>query len=100
MTNVPEVFLAREAQLAYCSLCLITDYDCWMDDPTQHVSVDKFLATYQSTLEKAQKVLAALLQKPFRATPDEIRGSLYNAVLTAEDRLTPEQKTWLNVLRQ
>ena len=50
-TNVPEVFLAREAQMAYC-LCLVTDYDCWMDDPAEHVSVDKFFATYQGTLEK------------------------------------------------
>ena len=33
MTNVPEVFLAREAQMAYCTICLVTDFDCWMDDP-------------------------------------------------------------------
>ena len=39
MTNLPEAFLAREAQIAYSSLCLITDYDCWMDDPSQHVEV-------------------------------------------------------------
>ena len=62
MTNVPEVFLAREAQLAYCTLCLVTDYDCWMDDPAEHVSVDKFFATYQGTLTKAQAILAELLR--------------------------------------
>lgn len=100
MTNVPEVFLAREAQVAYCSLCLITDYDCWMDDPAEHVSVDKFFATYQSTLAKAQKVLTALLEGPLRATPDEVRTSLASAVLTATDALSPEQKAWLHVLQQ
>ena len=100
MTNVPEVFLAREAQMAYCCLCLVTDYDCWMDDPAQHVSVDKFFATYQGTLEKAQNVLSALLQGPLRPTSDDIRHALKGAVLTPDDALTPEQQNWLGVLRR
>lgn len=99
MTNVPEVFLAREAQLAYCTLCLVTDYDCWMDDPKEHVSVDKFFATYQGTLTKAQAVLAELLKVPFRPTPNQIRRSLAGAVLTAEDTLSNAQRAWLEVLR-
>lgn len=99
MTNVPEVFLAREAQLAYCTLCLVTDYDCWMDDPKEHVSVDKFFATYQGTLTKAQAVLAEVLKVPFRPTPNEVRHSLAGAVLTAEDALNESQKAWLDVLR-
>ena len=60
MTNVPEVFLAREAQMAYCCLCLVTDYDCWMDDPAQHVSVDKFFATYQGTGKSPERTLSAV----------------------------------------
>jgi len=99
MTNVPEVFLAREAQLAYCTLCLVTDYDCWMDDPAEHVSVDKFFATYQGTLTKAQAVLAELLQQPLRPTPDEVRQSLEGAVLTPDTALTDAQRSWLDVLR-
>ena len=99
MTNVPEVFLAREAQLAYCTLCLVTDYDCWMDDPAAHVSVDKFFATYQGTLTKAQAVLAELLQQPLRPTPDEVRQSLAGAVLTPDTALTDAQRSWLDVLR-
>lgn len=99
MTNVPEVFLAREAQLAYCTLCLVTDYDCWMDDPAEHVSVDKFFATYQGTLTKAQAVLAELLQQPLRPTPDEVRQSLAGAVLTPDTALTDAQRNWLDVLR-
>ncbi len=99
MTNVPEVFLAREAQLAYCTLCLVTDYDCWMDDPAEHVSVDKFFATYQGTLTKAQAVLAELLQQPLRPTPDAVRQSLAGAVLTPDTALTDAQRSWLDVLR-
>ena len=33
MTNVPEAFLALEAQIGYCTIALATDYDCWLDDP-------------------------------------------------------------------
>ena len=43
MTNVPEVFLAREAQICYATVCIATDYDCWMDDPAMHVSVGAHL---------------------------------------------------------
>ena len=100
MTNVPEAFLAREAQLAYCAICLVTDYDCWMDDPAQHVSVDAFLATYQGATAKAQRLVGELLQQPFSETPPDIRQALAGAVLTPDDALTAAEKAWLEVLRQ
>ena len=100
MTNVPEAFLAREAQLAYCAICLVTDYDCWMDDPAQHVSVDAFLATYQGATAKAQRLVGELLQQPFSETPSDIRQALAGAVLTPDDALTAAEKAWLKVLRQ
>ncbi|PJB71527.1 MAG: 5'-methylthioadenosine phosphorylase [Alphaproteobacteria bacterium CG_4_9_14_3_um_filter_47_13] len=99
MTNVPEVFLAREAQLAYCTVCLVTDYDCWMDDPAQHVSVEKFFEVYGGAVEKAKTVLAELLKKPFTDTPDDIRASLKTSILTPDSAISPEQKEWLDVLR-
>ncbi len=100
MTNIPEAFLAREAQLAYCSLCLVTDYDCWMDDPSQHVSVDKFFEVYSGTLEKALTLVNQLLCQELTETPADIRHSLQCAVMTAEAHLAPEQKAWLEILRQ
>lgn len=99
MTNVPEVFLAREAQMAYCTVCLVTDYDCWMEDPAQHVSVEKFFEVYGGAIEKAKGVLAELLKTPFTDTPDDIRNSLQMSVLTPDEALSEEQRTWLNVLR-
>jgi len=99
MTNVPEVFLAREAQMAYTTLCLVTDYDCWMDDPAQHVSVEKFFEVYGGALEKAKAVLAELLKAPFTDTPKDIRGSLKTSILTPDDVISPQQKEWLDVLR-
>lgn len=99
MTNVPEAFLAREAQLAYCAICVVTDYDCWMDDPSQHVSVDLFLATFQKATDKAKKVIAEMLQQPNSETPADIRHALAGAVMTPDDALSEEQLAWLTVLR-
>jgi len=99
MTNVPEVFLAREAQMAYCTICLVTDFDCWRDDPSQHVSVEKFFATYQGAMTNAKAILPELLRAPFTDTPTEVREALAGSVLTPDEALTDEQRQWLSVLR-
>ena len=99
MTNVPEAFLAREAQMAYCASCVVTDYDCWMDDPSQHVSVDLFLATFQNATDKAKNVIAEMLQQPSSETPADIRQALTGAVMTPDEALSEQQLDWLRVLR-
>ena len=99
MTNVPEVFLAREAQMAYATVCLVTDYDCWMDDPAQHVSVEKFFEVYGGALEKAKAVLTELVKSPFTDTPNDIRHALKTSILTPDSAIGPAQKEWMDVLR-
>jgi 5'-methylthioadenosine phosphorylase len=99
MTNVPEVFLAREAQLAYAALCIATDYDCWLEDPAQHVSVAGIFELYGQSLAKAMQVLAHLLaQEPVRPET-EIRTALQTAMLTQPSSLSTEQQAWLAVLQ-
>lgn len=100
MTNVPEVFLAREAQMAYATVGLVTDYDCWLDDPTQHVSVAGIFELYGKTLQKAGQLLQALLSRPLPEPEPAIRSALVSAMLTPEASLTPEQKSWVEVLKR
>lgn len=100
MTNVPEVFLAREAQLAYATVGLVTDYDCWLDDPAQHVSVSGIFELYGKTLAKAAQVLDALLRQPLPQPEPAIRTALATALLTPDSALTAEQAQWLAVLRR
>ena len=100
MTNVPEVFLAREAQIAYATVGLITDYDCWLEDPAQHVSVSSIFELYGAALKKAAEVLDALLSQPLPSPEAESRSALSTAMLTPDAALTPEQKEWLAVLRR
>jgi len=99
MTNVPEAFLAREAQLAYATLALVTDYDCWLDDPAHHVSVSAILERYAQTLTTAKVLLDALLQAPLPTPEPEIRQALASAMVTPDADLSPEQRAWLDVLR-
>jgi len=99
MTNVPEAFLAREAQLAYATLALVTDYDCWLDDPPHHVSVSAILERYAQTLTTAKVLLDALLQAPLPTPEPEIRQALASAMVTPDADLSPEQRAWLDVLR-
>ncbi len=99
MTNVPEAFLAREAQMAYATVGLVTDYDCWLDDPTQHVSVSGIFALYGQTLAKAAKLLDTLLAAPMPRPEPEIRMALSTAMMTPDEALSPTQREWLDVLR-
>jgi 5'-methylthioadenosine phosphorylase len=100
MTNVPEVFLAREAQICYATVCIATDYDCWMDDPAMHVSVSAILAKYRESLDRARSLLDALLAGPLPAEEPEIRTALQYSMLTPDEALNDAQREWLAVLRR
>ncbi|HSW25982.1 MAG TPA: MTAP family purine nucleoside phosphorylase [Burkholderiaceae bacterium] len=100
MTNVPEVFLAREAQICYATVGLVTDYDCWMDDPSKHVSVGAIFELYGQSLAKARRLLEAVLAQPLPPEEPEIRQALRGAVLTPDSALDAAQREWLAVLRR
>lgn len=100
MTNVPEVFLAREAQICYATVCIATDYDCWMDDPAMHVSVSAILDTYRASLGRARTLLDGLLAGPLPEAEPQIRGALQYSMLTPDEALTDAQREWLAVLRR
>jgi 5'-methylthioadenosine phosphorylase len=100
MTNVPEAFLAREAQMAYATVGIVTDYDCWMEDPSRHVSVAGIFELYGKSLVKARRVLDQLLAGALPEPEPAIRTALRFAMLTQDDALAPEQRTWLKVLQQ
>lgn len=82
MTNVPEVFLCLEAQIAYCTLAVVTDYDCWMDDPNSHVSVDKVMALYMKSIDTVQNVLKKLFVLPANEEESPSRRALVGSLVT------------------
>lgn len=62
MTNMPEAKLAREAELCYATVAMVTDYDCWHDDHA-HVDVEAVLKVLHANAEKAQTLVAATAPK-------------------------------------
>ncbi|MGI9350765.1 MAG: MTAP family purine nucleoside phosphorylase [Rhizobiaceae bacterium] len=99
MTNVPEVFLAREAQLSYATICIATDYDCWLDDPDHHVTVQAVIERFGASLEKGKELLMAMLQSQLPTVDEEYRKSLTMAVLTPNSALSSNQRSMLEILR-
>jgi 5'-methylthioadenosine phosphorylase len=71
MTNVPEAFLAKEAGMAYATVAMVTDYDCWKEE---HCTVQEIMEVMKSNYVSAQKfVLQAipdLVKNPIQFTPE------------------------------
>jgi len=92
MTNMPEAKLAREAELPYATLAMVTDYDCWRAD-TQAVDVSSVLETMASNTANAKNSLnqlAALLSGQARtASPQGIETCLDYALITAPEARDP-----------
>lgn len=100
MTNVPEAFIAREAQMCYASIGIVTDYDCWMESPEMHVKATEIFSLYKQSIANAVKILNFLVTTSLPTEEAEIRSALSFALLTQDDSLPNEHREWLNVLRK
>lgn len=76
MTAMPEAKLAREAELPYALLGMVTDYDCWRENE-QAVEVDAIMAQLQSNAEKARSLIEYLI----RSLPKKREASPIDTVL-------------------
>ncbi len=83
MTNMPEAKLAREAELPYASVAMVTDYDCWREE-TAHVDVTQILAVLNANAAKAVGLLTRLPAKLSGKRPaSPIDTCLDDAIITA-----------------
>jgi 5'-methylthioadenosine phosphorylase len=91
MTNMPEAKLAREAELCYATVAMVTDYDCWHDEH-EHVDVASVIAVMKDNTEKAQRLvrrLAKAFPKEHPACPIGSDKALEVAIITAPDARDP-----------
>jgi 5'-methylthioadenosine phosphorylase len=91
MTNMPEAKLAREAELCYASVAMVTDYDCWHPDH-DHVSVDSIVATLHANADNARaliKAVAPLLAGDGEPCRQGCDHALDTAIITAPDARDP-----------
>ncbi len=100
MTNMPEAKLAREAELCYATLAMVTDYDCWHPDH-DHVTVAQVIATLLANADHARNLVrhAAPLVKDFDgACPHGCTRALDHAIVTAREAWGEEQLARLRVI--
>ncbi|NNJ67982.1 MAG: S-methyl-5'-thioadenosine phosphorylase [Boseongicola sp.] len=91
MTNMPEAKLAREAELCYASVAMITDYDSWHPDHGE-VDVTQIIATLMGNADKARTMVAGLpelLGADREACPHGCDRALEFAILTAPEKRDP-----------
>jgi 5'-methylthioadenosine phosphorylase len=89
MTNLQEAKLAREAEIAYATLALVTDYDCWYEGHDD-VTVDMVIEYLNKNVRNAQLILKdAVKRVAAKETPNQYRDAIKNAIFTAPD-LWPE----------
>ncbi len=98
MTNLPEAKLAREAEIAYATLALVTDYDCWHPDHDS-VTVEMVIANLQRNAINAQKVIQATVRRLSQNPPtSEAHSALKYAILTPLDKVPAVTKEKLGLL--
>ena len=89
MTNLQEAKLAREAEICYATLALVTDYDCWHPDHDS-VSVDLIVATLQQNAVTAKKAIAEAIGRIDGPRTCECATALATALITQPDHV-PDQ---------
>ena len=98
MTNLPEAKLAREAEIAYATLALVTDYDCWHPDH-DNVTVDMVIANLQRNALNAQKVIQETVRRLSESPPSsDAHSALTHAILTNLDKAPAATKEKLGLL--
>ena len=98
MTNLPEAKLAREAEIAYATLALVTDYDCWHPDHDS-VTVEMVIGNLHKNAVNAQKVIQETVKRLSANPPaSEAHSALKYAILTNLEKAPAATKEKLALL--
>ena len=97
MTNLQEAKLAREAEICYTTIALVTDYDCWHPEHDQ-VTVEMIIANLTQNARMAQQVIASAVERlPYERTC-ECASALKYAIITRPEAVPAETKRKLGPL--
>ena len=100
MTNMPEAKLAREAELCYASIAMVTDFDCWHPDH-DHVTVEMIVGVLLANAERAKALVKAVVPRLAQhrgACPQGCRTALDHALITATEARDPALVTKLDAI--
>jgi 5'-methylthioadenosine phosphorylase len=89
MTNLGEAKCAREAEIAYATMAMVTDYDCWKTDQA-HVTVEMIVENLHKNAARAKAIIAHLIPRIPTKANWPCHSALKNALLT-DKKLWPEK---------
>jgi 5'-methylthioadenosine phosphorylase len=84
MTNMPEAKLAREAEICYAVVAMVTDYDCWHPDH-DHVTVELIIANLTQNALTAQRTIAQAVERLGGERTCACKDALATAIITRPD---------------
>ncbi|OJX77472.1 S-methyl-5'-thioadenosine phosphorylase [Magnetospirillum sp. 64-120] len=91
MTNMPEAKLAREAEMCYASVAMVTDYDCWHPDHDA-VTVEQVVKVLLENADRARALVKAVVPHVHDRDGNCVKGchtALEHAVITHKDKIAP-----------
>ncbi len=99
MTNLGEAKCAREAEIAYATMAMVTDYDCWKEDEA-HVTVDMVIENLQKNAEQAKQIVAEAIPLVPKKAGWRCHDALANAIMTDKKLWPTKTKTELRLILQ
>ncbi len=97
MTNMAEARLAREAEICYCTLAAVTDYDCWYESQ-ESVTVEMVIANLNKNIQNAKNILRALVPALDKDDDCPCHGALKDAIITDRKRIPKQVKEDLKII--
>ena len=97
MTNLQEAKLAREAEICYATVAMVTDYDAWHPEH-ESVTVEQVVANLQKNVENAAKVVRHAVAGMPKTRGCKCGQALATAILTARDKISPAARAKLRLL--
>ena len=92
MTNLQEAKLAREAEICFATLALVTDYDCWHPEHDD-VTVDMIIETLQANAEMAKRIISELVARLPVQRECKCADALSSAIITNADSIPAKTRT-------
>ena len=93
MTNMPEAKLAREAEISYATVAMVTDYDCWHHEHTD-VDVTAILKVLSENVDKAHQLIERLARYFPREHPPVRSARTARSTWPSSRRPTPAIRRW------
>ena len=97
MTSLQEAKLAREAEICYAALAMVTDFDCWHEDESE-VNVETVVQNLKKNIDSAKEVIQMVVPNIIAERRCLCANALENAIMTQKSSIPPETRSRLSLL--